>query len=94
MKNTLAQCRIYGTDRERPFGDLNLDNCRRHLNEAYDKLGGNYAEFTQPFHIFRHTYASLLAMRGIDAKRIMDWMDNTNMSVTQRDMELSLSAPG
>lgn len=92
VKNILAQCRIDGTDPERPFGDLNLDTCRRHLNEAYEKLGGKYAKFTQPFHIFRHTCASRLAMRGIDAKRIMDWMDHSNMSVTQRYMKLSPSA--
>ncbi|MDX0270881.1 tyrosine-type recombinase/integrase [Sinorhizobium meliloti] len=92
VKATLAQCRVDSKDPERPFGDLNLDTCRRHLNEAYEKLGGKYGKITQPFHIFRHSCASRLAMRGIDAKRIMDWMDHSNLSVTQRYMKLSPSA--
>ncbi|MDX0801721.1 tyrosine-type recombinase/integrase [Sinorhizobium medicae] len=92
VRAVLAQCRIDSKDPARPFGDLNLDTCRRHLNTVYEKLGSKYERFTQPFHIFRHTCASRLAMRGIDAKRIMDWMDHSNLSVTQRYMKLSPSA--
>ncbi len=92
VRAVLAQCRIDSKDPARPFGDLNLDTCRRHLNVVYEKLGGKYNKITQPFHIYRHTCASRLAMRGVDAKRIMDWMDHSNLSVTQRYMKLSPTA--
>lgn len=92
VRAVLAQCRIDSKDPERPFGDIHLDTARRKLNEVYEKLGGKYAKFTQPFHVLRHTCASRLAMRGIDAKRIMDYMDHSNLSVTQRYMKLSPTA--
>lgn len=92
MKAILAQCRIDGADPERSFGDIHLDTARRQLRTVFTKLGGKYASVTQPFHVMRHSCAFRLAMRGVDAVRIENWMDNGSITVTQRYMKLAPSA--
>jgi site-specific recombinase XerD len=43
-------------------------------------------------HAMRHTFGSRLAMRGVDARRIMELMGHCNLVVTQRYMHLSRSS--
>lgn len=77
---------------ERPFGDIAYKTGQQVMREVYDSLGGKYALVTQPFHVFRHSCASRLAIRGVDANRIKEWMDHSSLTVTQRYMKLSTTA--
>lgn len=70
----------------------NIDTSRRQLRAVMDKLGGKYENIVQPFHIMRHSCASLLAMRGVEANRIQNWMDHSSLVVTQRYMKLAPAA--
>ncbi len=79
------------TNGDGPFTDINYDGARHVLRGVYDHLGGEYSKITQPFHIYRHSCASRLAVKGINAKRIMEWMDHSSLIVTQRYMKLSVS---
>ena len=87
----LERRRVQGGDPERPFGDLTYDWSIKKMREVYDHLGGDYEAVTQPFHIFRHSCASRLAIKGVDANRIKEWCDHSSLVVTQRYMKL---APG
>ncbi|TMV03627.1 tyrosine-type recombinase/integrase [Brucella haematophila] len=80
-----------GTDPDRPFGDINYDGARGVLRSVYSQLGGEFAKITQPFHIYRHSCASRLAIKNVNAKRIMEWMDHSSIIVTQRYMKLAVS---
>ncbi|MER8491121.1 tyrosine-type recombinase/integrase [Mesorhizobium australicum] len=40
-------------------------------------------------HVFRHSCATRLAIAGIDANRIKEWMDHSSLLVTQRYVKLS-----
>lgn len=87
----LRRRRSAGTDMDRPFGDIDYDGARTALRVIYESLGADYAKITQPFHIYRHSCASRLAIRGVNAKRIMEWMDHSSLIVTQRYMKLAVT---
>lgn len=76
----------------RPFGDIRYNYAIKRLRAVYDQLGGRYAKVAQPFHIFRHSCASRLAIKGVDARRIQEWLDHSSLVVTQRYMKLSSGA--
>ncbi|RWM72882.1 DNA-directed RNA polymerase [Mesorhizobium sp.] len=88
----LIRRRAACTNPEGPFKDINPDQARRVLQLIYKKLGGEYAKITQPFHVFRHSCASRMATRGVDAKRIKEWMDHASFITTERYMKLAPSA--
>ncbi|MGN6548770.1 MAG: tyrosine-type recombinase/integrase [Pararhizobium sp.] len=85
----IQQCKVDGSDPLRPFGDITYRRALEHITKVYQGIGGRYGDVKQPFHIFRHSCASRLAIRGIDAKRIMEWMDHSSLVVTQRYMKLA-----
>lgn len=91
-QEAIARRRKASTHPDRPFGNINADQARRLLNEINKKLGGDYAKITQPFHVTRHSCASRLATRGVDAKRIKEWMDHASFVTTERYMKLAPSA--
>jgi len=41
------------------------------------------------FHTLRHTCCTRLVSRGVDIKRVMEWMGHSNISTTQRYMQIS-----
>lgn len=88
----LQRRRQRGTNPDRPFGDIKYDQARSVLRTIYKTLGGQYANITQPFHVFRHSCASRLATQGVDANRIKRWMDHSSLSVTERYMKLAPDA--
>ncbi|MES0218219.1 tyrosine-type recombinase/integrase [Mesorhizobium sp. C280B] len=88
----LTRRRSACTNPESRFKDINADQARRLLQEIYKKLGGEYAKITQPFHVFRHSCASRMATRGVDANRIKEWMDHASFVTTERYMKLAPSA--
>lgn len=90
-KEALSRRRKLGTHPDRPFGDIDYDGARGVLRQVYDQLGGDYAKITQPFHVYRHSCASRLAIKNVNAKRIMEWMDHSSIVVTQRYMKLAVS---
>lgn len=75
-----------------PFKDIEYGRARDVLRIIYKQLGGEYGKITQPFHIFRHSCASRMATRGVDAKRIKEWMDHASFVTTERYMKLAPSA--
>ncbi|UWF59829.1 tyrosine-type recombinase/integrase [Brucella sp. 2716] len=87
----LARRKIHSTDPDRPFGDINYNGARGVLRRVYTDLGGDFAKITQPFHVYRHSCASRLAIKNVNAKRIMEWMDHSSIVVTQRYMKLAVS---
>lgn len=87
----LANRKKYGKHPDRPFGDINYNGARGVLRQVYDQLGGDFAKITQPFHVYRHSCASRLAIKNVNAKRIMEWMDHSSIVVTQRYMKLAVS---
>lgn len=89
-REVLERRRTQGKHPDRPFGEININSDREIMRRVYKKLGGPYASITQPFHVYRHSCASRLAIRGVDAKRIMEWMDHSSLQVTQRYMKLSV----
>lgn len=89
---SLSRRRSACTNPDGPFKDINADQARRLLQDIYKKLGGDYAKITQPFHVFRHSCASRMATRGVDAKRIKEWMDHASFVTTERYMKLAPSA--
>lgn len=89
---SIANRRRLGTHPDRPFGDISYDQARNTLRSIYKLLGGEYALITQPFHVFRHSCASRMATRGVDAKRIKEWMDHASFTTTERYMKLAPSA--
>ncbi|MGH0299285.1 tyrosine-type recombinase/integrase [Sinorhizobium meliloti] len=88
----LQRRRSASTDPKGPFGDIEYDQARTVLKSIYTKLEGDYAAITQPFHVYRHSCASRLATRGVDAKRIKEWMDHASFTTTERYMKLAPSA--
>lgn len=88
-KEVVQRCRVQGGNKDLPFGDLNYNTIIRQLRAVLDYLGGTYAQITQPFHVFRHSCASRLATRGVDAMRIKEWMDHSSLITTQRYMKLA-----
>lgn len=88
----IRNCQAVTGDQDKPFGDITYRYALDNLIGVYQALGGRYANIDKPFHILRHSCASRLALRGVDAKRIMDWMGHSNISVTQRYMKLSPTA--
>ena len=90
----LQRRRSAATHPDGPFMDISDDQARRQLGAIYRKLGGDYATITQPFHVFRHSCASRLAVRGVDALRIKEWMDHASMTTTMLYMKLAPSGVG
>ena len=88
VKTILLQCQQECPDVEKPFGDIKYKWALDTMKGVYAGLPERYRGFQQPFHIYRHSCASRLAIRGVDAARIMVWMDHSNLSVTQRYMKL------
>jgi integrase len=89
VQAVLLQCRQEGLDTEKPFGDIKYEWALSNIKSVYDALPSRYHGFIQPFHIYRHSCASRLAIRGVNAQRIMVWMDHSGLSVTQRYMKLA-----
>jgi len=85
----LNRRRIHSTNADRPFGDIVYKWAVAQLSKVYEHLGGRYLDVTQPLHVFRHSCASRLAIAGIDANRIKEWMDHSSLLVTQRYVKLS-----
>lgn len=88
----LQRRRSASTHPDGPFGDISYDKARNTLRGIYTTLAGDYAKITQPFHVFRHSCASRMATRGVDAKRIKEWMDHASFVTTERYMKLAPSA--
>lgn len=87
----LARRKKVGKHPEKPFGELTYKGAHGVLRQVYAQLGGEFAKITQPFHVYRHSCASRLAIRNVNAKRIMEWMDHSSIIVTQRYMKLAVA---
>lgn len=70
------------------------DALKTALRRAYNRSGigiGHAAGRSGPFKVFRHTFASRLAMAGVSAPAIARLMGHTTQAVTDRYMHLSPS---
>lgn len=81
--------RIHSKNPDKPFAELKYRWVKDNLYKVYEHLGGKYENITQPCHVFRHSCASRLAIKGIDASRIKEWMDHSSLVVTQRYIKLA-----
>jgi integrase len=55
---------------------------------AYMRKLARKAKLRGSLHILRHTFASHLAQRGVDLKRIKDWLGHSDMATTEIYAEL------
>jgi len=55
-------------------------------------LAANRAKVRKGIHILRHTFCSLLAMRGAPARAIQELAGHADLTMTQRYMHLSPAA--
>ena len=75
-----------------PFSEMDVQVTRDHLKRIYTHLGGKYLrilDMKKPFHVYRHSCASRLAMLNENAKRIQEWMGHSSLAVTQIYMHLT-----
>ena len=73
----------YGRDQgwERPFAGITYESYYRNFQKVREFLGfSDDREYTP--HILRHTCASNFAIRGMDIRRIKDWMGHSSISTT------------
>lgn len=89
-REAFARRKLHSSDPKRPFADIESGRwATDQLRAIYDHLGGRYTNILQPCHIFRHSCASRLAIKGVDANRIKEWMDHASLQTTERYMKLS-----
>lgn len=89
-KEALDRRKIHSSDPDKPFADvLSPRWATTQFRVICDHLGGRYAGIIQPCHIFRHSCGSRLAIRGVDANRIKEWLGHKSIQTTERYMKLS-----
>jgi len=67
------------------FGNLSKTSIRRDWQHMQKAL--NWPDVTP--HTLRHTCCTRLVSKGVDIKRVMEWMGHTNIDTTQRYMQIS-----
>jgi len=69
----------------RLFKSLNQSTIRKDWKQMQRQL--NWPDVTP--HTLRHTCCTRLVSKGVDIKRVMEWMGHTNINTTQRYMQIS-----
>jgi integrase len=90
VRQAIAWARAHKHNQAGPFTDMTYTILRRRWAHAKQAAGFTHDKQVIP-HILRHTCACRLVQRGIDLRRVKDWLGHADITTTLRYARL---APG
>lgn len=88
VRQAIAWARAHKHNQAGPFSDMTYTVLRARWRHAKEKAGLSYDNQVRP-HVLRHTCASRLVQRGIDIRRVKEWLGHSDITTTMRYAHLA-----